>query len=59
VPLALNRIIVETLAVYFKFMGGDSIFEAIDPTLHDLGKRIDLVSEAHEHYLAPKTWPEI
>lgn len=54
VPLALSRIIVETLAVYFKFMGGDSIFDEIAPTLHDLVKRIDLVSKAHENYLAPR-----
>ncbi|MDQ6701729.1 MAG: DUF5677 domain-containing protein [Pseudomonadota bacterium] len=59
VPLALSRIIVETLAVYFKFMGRDSIFEEIGTTLHDLVKRIDLVSKAHENYLGPKTWPEI
>jgi hypothetical protein len=59
VALGLSRVIVDTLAVYFKFMGGDLVFSEIAPTLHDLVWRIDVVSKAHENYLAPKTWPEI
>jgi hypothetical protein len=59
VPLALSRIIAETLAIYFRFMGGDEALEEIGPALYDLVKCIDLVSKLHENYLAPKTWPEI
>jgi Family of unknown function (DUF5677) len=59
VPLGLSRIIIETLAIYFPFMAGHAAFEEISPALHDILQRIDLVSKAHENYLAPKTWPEI
>ncbi len=59
VPLALSRIITDTLAIYFRFMGGDDALVEIGPVLHDLVKRVDLASKLHENYLAPKTWPEI
>jgi hypothetical protein len=59
VPLALARTIVETMAVYFPFMAGDAAFGEIGPALHNLVRRIDIISKAHENYLALKTWPEI
>ena len=59
VPLALGRTIIDTLSIYFHFLGGDPVMETLGPALHDLVERISLVSKAHENYLAPKTWPEI
>ena len=59
VPLALGRIIVDTLAIYFPFIAGDEAFGEIGPALHDLDQRLEIVNKMHENYLAPKTWPEI
>jgi hypothetical protein len=59
VPLAFGRLIVDTLDIYFAFMGGTAASEQLAPRLSDLQERLVQVGQAHENYLAPKEWPEI
>jgi hypothetical protein len=58
-PLALGGLIVDTLKIYFEFMGGPAVAEELEPLLGNLSDRILQVTHAHEIYLGRKQWPEI
>ncbi|MDR9764410.1 DUF5677 domain-containing protein [Rhizobium redzepovicii] len=57
--LALCPVIVETVYMYFEFIGEDSARDMFAEPLQNLVDRIASVSAAHEAYLGGKTWPNI
>jgi hypothetical protein len=58
-PLALARLIIETLSEYAAFVGGDEAAELFDLYLRSLHDRVHTLTLKHEAYLSTKTWPEV
>jgi hypothetical protein len=56
---AIAIVVLDTLSLYFEFVGGESAAEYFKPRLSDLSARVRRLAEVHEIYLAGKTWPEI
>ena len=59
VLFALCSLIIETLDIYFEFMGGDEVVQVLNDPLTDLKARVHQVNDAHETYLVGKQWPEV
>jgi hypothetical protein len=56
---SLSLISLETAEQFALFMGGQEVADHFIPRLDDLRDRIIKADQAHEAYLAGKTWPEI
>jgi hypothetical protein len=56
---SLALVIIETLKIYFEFVGGDELSQYFDPKLDDLNNRVLDLVDAHEQYLSKKRWPAI
>jgi hypothetical protein len=56
--LALCSMVIETLAIYFAFIAGETV-ELVDAQLADLHNRLIVTNDAHEAYLSKRTWPKI
>ncbi|MFN5826637.1 MAG: DUF5677 domain-containing protein [Rhodobacterales bacterium] len=50
---------LETAEDFAMFMGGEEVAKHLGPHLDDLRRRLRYADEAHEAYLARKTWPTI
>jgi hypothetical protein len=58
-PLALARLILQTLDEYAAFVGGDDAAEIFETHLSSLHARVHALTLKHEAYLSTKSWPEI
>ncbi len=50
---------LQTASGFARFMGGDEVAAELAGPLEDLAGRLRLADDAHESYLAGKSWPEV